>query len=326
MEYLKPHLTLDQQLQLLAKRGLTINAWEQARTRLDGIGYYRLAAYLYPFRRLKPRDLKTTDWNFRFDEFEDESYFEDAVALYDFDSRLRRVLFEGLERLEISLRSQIANAAGEEDIYIHLRRELLDRRACNKRPKGSSQDAYRIWLSKYQKQIIRASGEDFIKHHKARYGDKLPVWVAMEVIDFGSVTHLFNFLPVSIKNRIARQYGVTQGTIFASWLGSFNYVRNLVAHHSRVWNKVLVRQPKIPGKQTVDTEIHHLSGVKSNKIYPVAALLAYSLRTFDPSDAWNLKVREVFESFLELRNITPQRAMGLPDDWHSLELWKQFAY
>ena len=309
----------------MAKRGLTIDAWEQARAQLDSIGYYRLAAYLYPFRRLKPRDSKTTDWNFRFDEFQDESHFEDAVALYDFDSRLRRVLFEGLESLEISLRSQIANAAGEQDIYIHLRRELLDRRACNKRPRESNQDAYRIWLSKYQKQIMRASGEDFIKHHKARYGDELPVWVAMEVIDFGSVTHLFNFLPVSIKNRIARRYGVTQGTISASWLGSFNYVRNLVAHHSRVWNKGLVRQPRIPGERAVGIEIHHLREARSNKIYPVLALLAYSLRTFEPSSAWNLKVREVFDSFPDLRNVTSRRVMGLPDDWHSLGLWEPFG-
>jgi len=83
----------------------------------------------------------------------------------------------------------------------------------------------------------------------------------MEIIDFGSVTHLFNFLPVATKNTIARNYGVTQDTVFASWLRSFNYMRNLVAHHSRVWNRVMVTRPRIPGESAIGSEVHHLKQV-----------------------------------------------------------------
>lgn len=63
MKYSKPHVTLDQQLQLLADRGLDIDDWELKKADLTAIGYYRLTAYLYPFRRLKPSELRTTDYN-----------------------------------------------------------------------------------------------------------------------------------------------------------------------------------------------------------------------------------------------------------------------
>lgn len=321
MKYSKPHLTLDQQLQLLADRGLDIDDWELRKADLAAIGYYRLAAYLYPFRRLKPSKLRTTDWNFRFDEFEDGARFGDAIALYDFDCRLRRLLFDGLEKLEVSLRSQIANVAGEVDTHIHLRRELLDPRECGKRPRGSDRDSYQLWFSKYRGQLERASGEDFVKHHKARYGETLPVWVVMEIIDFGSVTYLFNFLPVATKNSIARNYGVTQGTIFASWLRAFNYMRNLVAHHSRVWNRVMVTRPRIPGESAIGPEVHHLEQAQSNKIYPLVALLGYSLSSTGSVNVWNSRAVDVFDGFPEIPKLSLESAMGFPSDWRSLDLW-----
>lgn len=321
MEYSKPHLTLDQQLQLLADRGLEIEDWELRKADLANIGYYRLAAYLYPFRRLKPSELRTTEWNFRFDEFEAGARFGDAIALYDFDCRLRRLLFDGLEKLEVSLRSQIANVAGEVDTQIHLRRDLLDPRECGKRPRGSNRDSYQLWFSKYREQLERASSEDFVKHHKARYGEALPVWVVMEIIDFGSVTYLFNFLPVATKNAIARRYGVTQGTIFASWLRSFNYIRNLVAHHARVWNRMMVTRPRIPGESALGPEVHHLTRSQSNKVYPLIALLAYSLFSLDPINGWKHRASDVFNGFPELAEINLESAMGFPSDWQSLALW-----
>lgn len=321
MEYSKPHLTLDQQLQLLADRGLEIDDWELRKADLATIGYYRLAAYLYPFRSLKPPELRTTDWNFRFDEFEDGARFTDAIALYDFDCNLRRLLFNGLEMLEVSLRSQIANFAGEVHTHIHLRRDLLDPRECDKRPRGSNRDSYQLWSTKYREQLERASGEDFVKHHRARYGEALPVWVVMEIIDFGSVTYLFNFLPVATKNAIARNYGVTQGTIFASWLRSFNYIRNLVAHHSRVWNRMMVTRPRIPVESVVGSEVHHLSQSQSNKVYPLVALLAYSLSSLDPLNEWNHRAVEVFDGFPRLSKLSLESAMGFPSDWRTLDLW-----
>ncbi|OFO35116.1 hypothetical protein HMPREF3048_02425 [Corynebacterium sp. HMSC075D04] len=199
MQYAKLHLPIDSQLQLLIDRGLRVNDCMQAKAVLAAIGYYRLAAYLYPLRQIKPGEERTTEWNFRFDEFQSNSHFEDAVALYDFDSRLRRLIFEGLEKFEVALRSQIANKAGMVDVFVHLRRNMLDPHECSKIPKGSRRDSYQIWLAKYHEQVERASGEDFLRHHKARYGKELPVWVIMEIIDFGSVTHLFNFLPVATK-------------------------------------------------------------------------------------------------------------------------------
>lgn len=329
MRYQKPHLSLDQQLELLRQRGLLISNPDESRRALAEIGYYRLAAYLYPFRKPKPEDLRTTHWNYRFDEFEPSSTFESAIAIYDFDRRLRHVLFEGLELLEVGLRSRISNCAGTVDVFIHLKPELLDADECARRSKGSSKTRYDQWRSKYREQVRRASGEDFIKHHRSRYGehhrsrydDELPVWLALEVSDFGSITHLYNLLPKDVKNEIARYFGVTQGAMFASWLRSFNYTRNLVAHHSRIWNRVFVTRPQIPNPATVRQEIHHLQTRKSSKLYPPLSLLAYCLLSNNPANGWNLRAAETILGFPEVSGFSPPASMGFPENWDQLALW-----
>ena len=321
MPYEKPHLSFESQLQLLMDRGLLVDDHERAKFHLSIIGYYRLSAYLYPFRLLKPVEQRSTAWSFRFDEFQAGSKFEDAIALYEFDSELRRLLFQGLETFEIALRSQIAHHAGQVDVFIHLHRQMLDPKECSKRPKRSKRDSYQIWFSKYKEQMARASGEDFMKHHRARYGGEIPIWIAMEVIDFGSVTHLFSFLPVETKNKIARAFGVTQGKIFSSWLRSFNYLRNVVAHHSRIWNRVLVMRPRIPVESSVKPEIHHLSEGETKKLYPPAALLAYTLRSIEPLNDWNVRAASVFCSFPSVDGLSLQGSMGFPQDWETLDLW-----
>ena len=93
-KYEKSHLTFEQQLAQLQKRKLIVENPANAICALEKIGYYRLAAYLYPFRKDKPKSRRTTKFNYRYDEFKPNHSFEQAVALYDFDRRLRLLLLE----------------------------------------------------------------------------------------------------------------------------------------------------------------------------------------------------------------------------------------
>ncbi|MCG7234983.1 Abi family protein, partial [Corynebacterium sp. ACRQM] len=285
-KYNKPHLTFEQQLALLEDRKLVIEDPANAIRALGKIGYYRLSAYWYPFRKNKPKYLRTTKFNYRYDEFEPNHSFEQALALYDFDSRLRLLLLEALGQIEIQLRTKIAYFAGEIDGFIHLRRSLLDKKECERVPRRSKQDSYSYWQENYKKQLKRARSEDFIRHHMERYGEELPIWVATEILDFGSVSKLFEFLPKNVKNSIAPAFGTLQGNVLASWIRNFNYTRNIAAHHSRLWNRLIVTRIQAPNRSVVDPEIFHLADSRDpiafKKIYPTLALIAYTLSYLEP--------------------------------------------
>ncbi|CAB0689117.1 Abi family protein [Corynebacterium diphtheriae] len=264
-KYNKPHLTFGDQAAQLQLRGLIINNPDDCIGALEKIGYYRLSAYWYPFRKKKPKASRTTPFNYRLDEFEPKHTFEEAVALYRFDESLRRLLLEALGVIEIQLRTKIAYFAGKQDRFIHLKRELLDPIACCRVPKNSTQDSYQIWPHKYHKQIKRADWEDFIRHYQARYGKDIPIWIATEILDFGGVSKLFDFLSKQLKNQIALSFGAKEGTVVAGWIRNFNYIRNVSAHHSRLWNRLVITRIQAPNRNVVDPGIFHLADVKNRK-------------------------------------------------------------
>lgn len=108
--YLKPHLTIDEQVALLKERGMKISDESKAKKFLQKIGYYRLSGYWYPFRESKlsvgadGKPVVTV-----LDTFRHGAELHQAVDLYVFDKKLRILLLDALERIEIALRvSQIA--------------------------------------------------------------------------------------------------------------------------------------------------------------------------------------------------------------------------
>lgn len=324
-QYIKPHLTFERQLAQLADRGLEIEDDQECISALMRIGYYRFSAYLYPFRKMKPKNQRSSQWNYRFDEFEAGHSFQEAFELYEFDQKLKALTFVALEAIEVALRTQIAYHAGREDKFIHLHRESLDAKECDEVPQNSDKSAYEWWLKNYSRQLRQAKSEDFIRHHSYRYGEDIPIWIAVEFLDFGSITKLFEFLPVDLKNDIAPHFGIITGQNVASWFRNFNYVRNKIAHHSRLWNRLMVIKVARPNKSVVDPGIFHLADASNrtfNKIYPTLALLAYVLSFVDPADEWRLQIAELMRQFPSIDGIGPVETMGFPQNWESLALWR----
>ncbi|HKM24501.1 MAG TPA: Abi family protein [Corynebacterium sp.] len=324
--YTKPHLTFESQLNQLEERGLAVGDRQRGLEALKRVGYYRLSAYWYPFREIKPEAKRSTKWNYRFDHFVRGRSLEESIEIYEFDSKLRSYVFEALEVIEVSLRAAIAYVAGRESKFIHLERCLLDEKRCSHVPKGKSEDSYSIWLKGYRRQLNRASGEDFVRHHKARYGDRLPIWIATEFLDFGSISMLFNYLPRGIKNDISPSFGVLQGEVLSSWVRNLNYVRNIVAHHSRLWNKYIVTRMQPPNRAMVDPGLYHLADPSGQdrftKVYPSLAVIAYILSFIDPENDWRLRVADLVRNFPETEGVTPVNLMGFPHEWQSLEMWR----
>lgn len=323
ISYNKPHLTYEEQSALIASRDLKIDDPVQCLRKLQEVGYYRLSAYWYPFRKKKPESSHTTKYNYRFDDFAPGHTFSEVVELYDFDEALRRLLLEALGLIEIQLRAKVAYYAGQRDPLIHLCRSKLDEKECGVRPKNNKKDSYEIWLQKYGRQVSRSRQEDFIAHYKERYGSELPIWVVVEVMDFGSISKLFDFLPKEIKNQIAPSFGARQGTVVAGWMKNFNYVRNLAAHHSRLWNRSAVTKIQVPNRNVVDPGIFHLAVNTANfdKIYPTLALLVYTLSFLQPESDWRNRLIALLENFPQIEGVSLEH-MGFPSNWRQLAIWR----
>lgn len=97
--------------------------------------------------------------------------------------------------------------------------------------------------------LAHITKESFVIHHNNVYGD-LAIWVAIEILDFGSLSKLFSGMIYSDQQKFSSTYSAPIGNIFSKWLRSLTFIRNISAHHGRLWNINIINQSPltvIPG-------------------------------------------------------------------------------
>lgn len=271
---------MSDQLALLKGRGLLVDNESAALDYLARIGYYRLSGYWYPLREIDKHASLQLKRPVRSDHFVSGSHFEDVVKLYVFDKKLRLMALDALERIEMALRVDVAHLLGERDPQAHQNPDCLHGNFAKKVRAGGANKGrteHQIWLEKYESMLHRARREPFIAHHKEKYDGQVPVWVAIEVWDFGLLSRLFDGMKHSDKNQIAKKYGLAEGKTLAQWLRSLNFIRNVSAHHSRLWNiNVLELSPSPQGWPTM----------KNTRPFMYFAIMAHLVRVICPNSSW----------------------------------------
>lgn len=327
-QYAKSHLSFKEQVSHLESLGLDCAQNDAALATLQDIGYYRLTAYLYPFRRLLAEDEpKETLFQYRAAEYEAGAKFSDAVALCRFDHAFRAKVFAGTGSLELALRVQIAYVLGKRDKFGHTNRLALDEKACSgsapSRFRDEYQDMFTYWLATYRKLIGRASAEDFISHVKQKYSGEIPIWIAIETFDFGGLTRLYGLLNKYDQNLIAQKFGVTNGRVFHKWLVGIGVIRNHCAHHNRLWNRQLPGELASLPHAAIGCQLWHLDAIKyRRKLYVWLAVLAYSLRSYDDTSNWHRTLAtHVAKKFPDIASVTVENDMGFPSGWREQPLW-----
>ena len=320
--YQKPFLSFEAQLQLLKARGLGVTDETTALDYLRRIGYYRLSAYWYPFREASlqqdPISKKLTV--VRGDRFVEGVRFQDVLDLYVFDKRLRLLLLDAIERIEIAVRVDIAHLLGEHDAFAHTNPGLLHGNFTKKiNPKTGKTD-YQDWIEKYNGLVAR-SKEDFVKHYRSKYGTPLPIWVAVELWDFGLLSTFYQGMAIGDKEQIAAKYGLSNWKTMASWLRTINHVRNIAAHHSRLWNKNLVDQPKMPDPGEIPA-FDRVTGKPdvTSRVYGVLCILAHLMLTICPNSSWRGRLTQMIQDFPAVPKVSAAD-MGCPPDWGDHAFW-----
>ena len=248
MKPLKPWLSLADQLQRLQDRGLVVENEVAARDYLERIGYYRLSGYWYPMREIDAVASIAQNKAVRLDTFVAGSRFEDVVRLYVFDKKLRLLALDALERIEMAVRVDVAHLLGKHDPLAHenpvcLHGNFAKKVIANGPDAGKTQ--HQVWLAKYRSLLHRSRKAPFVAHNQQHYGT-LPIWAAIEVWDFGLLSKLFAGMQYPDQQVIAALYGAPDGQTFAKWLRSLNFIRNVSAHHSRLWNINVLELSPVP--------------------------------------------------------------------------------
>ncbi|MCF6777638.1 Abi family protein [Thiotrichales bacterium 19X7-9] len=302
----KPWTNYQEQLALLQQRGMSITDDEKAISYLQRIGYYRLSGYWHIFKKIENKKF--------LDEFILGTNFQDVLELYLFDKKLRLLILDAVERIEIALRSEISYLLGEKSIYAHMDKNYLsDKFTSDKDRNYPSKTKHEVWLDK-QNRLVNESREDYILHNKKKYGMPLKIWVSCQVWDFGLMSKFFEGMLPSDQLELAKRYDLEHGYILTNWLHDLNILRNISAHHSRLWNKNL-RKPKLPNKKTIEW-VEHFADDKSlvkSRVFLKLYMLKHMLDIISPNSSWWDRVKQLLMSFPEFSycNLDITR-MGIP--------------
>ncbi len=295
LPYSKPALTYKQQLEQLKGRGLSFKNEAKALHLLENVSYYRLSGYWYPLLEDKENH-----------KFKSGATFEIAFQLYCFDRELRQLVLSELEKIEVAVRAKLTYVMSLKHGAFWFRNATL----------FSDSSAHSETLSNIEKEFNR-SDEQFVKSFKSKYSDSLPPsWMTMEITSFGSLSMLYkNLKPRLEKREVAHYFGLSD-SVFETWLHSIVYLRNVCAHHTRLWNRSMKIKPQIPKSPRKNWLTNNT--IKNNKTYFILSMINYLLQTVNPHNTFKIKFKKLLFKYPNI-DVT---AMGFPENWVKEEMWK----
>lgn len=290
MRYPKGALSFSDQVAQLRERGLLVPDSDRALHWLQRVSYYRLSAYFLPFKDGEC--------------FRPETKFNDVAGLYIFDSKLRLIVLDAIERIEVALRTSITYEIG------HAYGPFGHTDSLNFAP-GFNHGKFMAELESEE----RRGKETFATHFRGKYAEEphLPVWMATELLSFGTISMLYKSMTPAIKSRIAAEFGATDRHA-ASWIHALSYVRNVCAHHKRLWNRQLAIKPQLPSRSLSWPHV-----LESNeRLYCILVIVQHMLKRSSPHCHWRDRLFQLFDEHHDV----PLSSMQIPSDWRGRVIWR----
>lgn len=299
MKYLKDPLTYQQQAQLLIDRGLK-GELTQIQNVLSFVNYYRLSGYFYPFQ----------DKTLPEEPFKKDTHIDAVWRRYTFDRQLRIIVMDAIERVEVSVKTKLAYwFAHEHGKFDYVLAENL--------PKISSFE-HAFWMSKLMSEIKRSENEQFVKHYWNKYGNHekyLPIWMVVELMTFGAFLTFYKGVKPQIKKLTASEYCIPD-EVLGSWIRALASVRNICAHHGRLWNRTLGYAILLPNQRKYPQ--WHQIQIPHNRLFGILTVCKYLLSITAPKSQWKSRLENLFNDYSDI----PLADMGFPEGWQKSALWQ----
>ena len=224
--------------------------------------------------------------------FKSGTTFDDILYIYVFDRQLRLLTMDALERVEHLTereRQRTPSDRGEQVDHLHY--------------------------------------PDALSHYLATYSSPAtpPSWLVIELLTAGELQHLYASLAPKYRKTIAREINLPD-QVLQSWLKTYVRVRNICAHHGRLWNRFLGVYPVIPKSRTVrwlnERSVFDTSNPRAlerKRLYPVLVSLQSILFTISPHSTWALRLHSLLGKYQRI----PLNALGMKANWDSDEFWQE---
>ncbi|WP_435298605.1 Abi family protein [Timonella sp. A28] len=324
LDFDKPPMSLDALVSRLTDRGMVVPDRDRAVRYLRHIGYYRLSPYTIPFQQPGPSHL-----------MRDSTTFDEVLDLYVFDRALRLLVLDAVERVEVAVRAALTDHMsttydnahwymdaghfrdrGKHNGLLKIVRKTVDARLlAAAEPTGRHQDEAAEMMS-----LVHRSA---LEHYLTTYGapELPPSWLMVETLTIGQLTSAYRNLRLRAdQTAVAKSIGLT-APVLKSWLQTYVRVRNVCAHHGRLWNVGLGVYPVIPTTPSIPWLAG--SGVlperSRKRLYPVLVSLQAVLETVSPRSGWAGRLYELVES----RPVMNLHGMGFPEQWADDEFWSR---
>lgn len=313
--YRKPALTEADLLDRWQDRGLSLGDRYRAARYLRHIGYYRLSAYVRSFEQQR-------------DRLRDGTTFDDVLGLYIFDRKLRLLVLDALERIEVAMRA----ATGDHMSLVGGPHWFQDRRHFANRAihERLLRDVDRMVHEQLSRRAEEREPQEHsfasaLEHYVTRYGQpsRPPSWLVLEELSLGSVRAIYsNLARQADKSAIAETLGL-RAPVLGSWLLTYQRVRNISAHHGRLWNRGLGVYPMIPKSTSIpwisDRELFSREPWRGQRLFPVLVSVQSALHTISPGSLWSDRLA----GLLAAHPAVPLAPMGIPSEWRSDPFWPQ---
>ena len=297
VEFNKPPLDIPAQIALLKSRGMTFADEARAHRVLSHVNYYRLRAYWLPFEKLGQAPA-TENNHF----FQDRTEFDEVYSLYVFDRRLRVLLLEAIERVEIALRTHWAQVLAEKyGSHAYLSEDIFYRK-----------NVYANCITSLDEELQR-SKETFVKHYQSKYTEpsRPPIWAIAELLTLGGLSKwIENINARQDRQAIAARFQLDE-VVVRAFAHHLTHIRNICAHHGRVWNRKFTLIMTIPKQPKNLHEQFNRDQIEERKIYNTLVMLTWCIRAINPQTTWPQRVKEL----LLTRSEQDLKAMGAVETW-----------
>lgn len=301
----KKSLTVEEQLNLLIERNLEVDNYKSAINILKRIGYYHLSSYMRLFQEGENHI------------FKNNVNFADLICLFNFDSELRHITFKSIEKVEVAYRVAISNVMCKKyGSHWFTNKETF-------KTKIDADTKQEIDYVKICKEIIYKEikkkddeyAETFIANYYKKYNEPElpPFWMVVETFTIGSLNKLYQNINPKDKKEIIEYLGFNTDAKFirfSNWLYALSVIRNICAHHSRLFNRIFRISPSMHDK------IQEFKGVDNNKFYYISMIINYYLQTILKDNSFETDLQSLFNKYKSV----DKTKMGFPKEWNGFSI------
>lgn len=185
--------SIDEQLEILRSRGLSIKDDKEAKEFLLHNNYYRISGYSLTLRKN--------------DVFSKNATFQNIIDIYDFDHELRHILLKYIEIIEVTFKSIYAY----EFTKIHGPTGYLDSSFFS----DVSRHKNILQKSESQKKK-RLPHEAYLKHFVGDLNQDVPLWAYVDLLTIADISILYSITEKSIKKAVANQFSLSISKVIVS--------------------------------------------------------------------------------------------------------------